>query len=531
MDDTAVALDRHRQLVTALSHRLGQTSVLVQTHISTLLLAGEFAYKLRKPLTLDFLDFSTPELRRADCEAELRLNRRTAPQLYLDVLPVLGPLAQARFGRAEEVGGGEIIDWALRMQRFDNAGLLDRMANAGTLTPQHIDALAQRVAAFHAALPASPAGHGDPQQLLRRALENFDALDAAAAGTPHRARLRHLRAWTNAEFGRVAPTLAQRRAQGLVREGHGDLHLGNIVLIDGEPLPFDCIEFNAELRHLDVMGDAAFTFMDLVRHGLPGHAWRFINGYVEHGGDAQGVMVLPFWAVYRAMVRAKVAMLRAAQATGGSETQAQALQALQRDLRLAELLSALGQAKPWLVVTSGLSGSGKSTLALALAESLGAIRLRSDVERKRLHGLLPSDRPPPQQAQALYGAPATQRTYARLQTLAGCLLRAGRPVIVDSAALRRHERDALRDLAHASGARFALVVCEAPEAVLRERVARRLAESNDASDATLAVLARQLSLREPVTTDEHAIVLDTRAAPAALTDQLLRQLAVASQPQ
>ena len=206
------------------------------------------------------------------------------------MLPVLGPAEHARIGRADEADGPDpAIDWLLRMRRFDNEGLLDRLAARGALTDAQIDALAQRIAAFHDALPASPAAYGDPEAVLAWARANFDALGSDAS--PSLARL---------DRTRVRPhraALALRRAQGFVREGHGDLHLGNIVMVDGEPLPFDGIEFNAALRHTDTMADVAFTFMDLWRHGLPRQAWRFVSGYAEHTGDYGGLALLPFFAV------------------------------------------------------------------------------------------------------------------------------------------------------------------------------------------------------------------------------------------
>lgn len=499
----------------ALQRGLGADTERIETHISTLLLAGDFAYKLRKPLALGFLDFSTAERRRVDCEEELRLNRRTAPQLYLDVRPVFGPAAQARIGSAGE--GGEPIDWLLRMRRFDNDGLLDRLAARGELSKAHVDALAARVATFHDALPASPAAYGDPQAVLGWARANFEALGSEAPAA--------LREWTEREFARIAPLLELRRAQGFVREGHGDLHLGNIVLVDGEPLPFDGIEFNAALRHTDTMADIAFAFMDLWRHGLPRLAWRFASGYAEHTGDYGGLASLPFFAVYRAMVRAQVASLRAAQA-GSEAALVQARAALLRDLRVAWALSRLRQACPLLVLTSGLSGSGKSTVALALLQPLGAVRLRSDVERKRLAGVAATARPTAEQARRLYSLAMNTRTYARLQTLARELLRAGLHVVVDAAALRRHEREGLRALARAEGARFALVECDAPQAVLRERIARRLAANHDASDATLDVLDFQLSVREPVGADEAAQRLSTDCDAVSL-EQRCETLAAA----
>jgi uncharacterized protein len=490
---------------------------LVQTHISSVLLAGEFAYKLRKPLRLPFLDFSTAALRRHDCEEELRLNRRTAPALYLDVLPVTGTVDAPLIG-----GSGEVIDWLLRMRRFDDSQQLDHLADDGRLNAAIIDALAQRVASFHAALPPSPAAWGAAGKVRDWAIENIDAIDKQLQDGPasalQRTRLVALRRWTEQHFERLAPVLESRRAAGFVREGHGDLHLGNIVRVDGEPLPFDGIEFNPALRHTDLIADMAFTFMDLQRHGQPGLAWRFVCGWADGTGDHAGLVLLPFFAVYRAMVRAKVALLR------GAQGDVQAGAAFERDLSLAEALAAPRIAPPRLLLTSGLSGSGKSTLALALVETVGAVRLRSDVERKRLHGLAPSDRPDTATAALLYGAEATRRTFDHLATLAATLLRGGLDVVVDAAFLRRAERDRFRALAADCGAGFVLLECTAPEPVLHERLARRQQAGLDASDADGAVLTLQLSHREPVAAEEDALVIQTDLPTGELA-QVARRLA------
>ncbi|WP_395694179.1 AAA family ATPase [Piscinibacter sp.] len=497
--DRELTLAQHRTLVAALQAALGADTERIETHISTLLLAGEFAYKLRKPIALPFLDFTTLAARAHDCEEELRLNRRTAPQLYLDVRPVRGTLAQPRIGEPDEANGA--IDWLLRMRRFDNELLLDRLAARGALGEADVDALARRVADFHAALPASPAAFGDPAGVLAWARANFAALGEVATADLHD--------WSEREFERIAPRLALRRAQGRVREGHGDLHLGNIVKLDGEPLPFDAIEFNPALRHGDTMSDAAFVFMDLWRHGLRALAWRFASAYAERGGDHEGLALLPFFAVYRALVRAQVAALRHDTA------------ALARDLRTARELTQLCRPRPLLLLTVGLSGSGKSTVALELLQALGAVRVRSDVERKRLAGLAATARPSAQQTAQLYGPAMTQRTYARLNALAATLLQAGLNVIVDAAALRRHERDALRALAAECDADFRLIECVAPEAVLRARIARRQAEDHDASDADQEVLSLQLRICEIPASEEAALRLDTDADPAVVRRRCL----------
>ncbi len=502
------ALARHAQLVNALMSGDAIATPpaersLIETHISSLVLAGSYVYKLRKPLKLDFLDFSTPALRRTDCLEELRLNRRTAPQIYLDVLPIIGTPETPHIGTACDAA--QAFDWVLRMRRFEQSALLDAMAREGRLTEAHIDALAGRVAAFHGALPPAPPEHGRPAAVRNWALANLDDLRVAAASPVQTARIAALRTWTDRECTRLTPLMRHRQAHGFVRECHGDLHLRNIALIDGVPLPFDGIAFNAELRHIDVASDIAFTFMDLLRHGLPALAWRFASAWAEHSGDYAGLALLRFYAVYRALVRARVALLRAEQSGDG----AQAFAAAERDLALAESIAAPAAAAPLLVLACGVSGSGKSTVARLLAQHAGAVRVRSDVERKRLYALAHDSRPAPGELATLYDPEATRRTYAKLSELAHDLLVACISTVVDAVALRRSERDALRHLAAECGARFVLLECGAPEAVLRERITRRLSEAKDASDADLSVLELQLRVREPIAPEEAAIMFDT----------------------
>ena len=509
--DPTSALAAHQRLVMALLRSPALpgepgTRRLVQTHISSLLLAGDRVYKLRKPLALPVLDFSPAELRRIDCEHELALNRRTAPSLYLGVQPVTGSIDAPVLGPG--AAASEPIDWVLVMRRFDDAGLLGRMAHEGRLGPATVDALAQAVAAFHASLPRSPPSFGEPAFVRARALENLDALGSSTALASEQARVQRLRAWTEAAFEHHAARLAARREQGFVREGHGDLHLDNIVLLDGEPRPFDAIEFNDSLRHTDIVADMAFTFMDLWRQGLPRLAWRLASRWAEGTGDAAGLALLRFFGTYRALVRAKVALLRHEQGDPGAVT------AALRDLQVAEAVAGVAPPAPpaRLVMTCGLSGSGKSTVALELAQALGAIRLRSDVERKRLHGLAPLARPTAAEARRLYDRPATRLTFDHLASLSRGLLAEGLTVVVDAAFLRREERDRFRAMAAALGVPALVVECRAPAEVLRQRLVARALSGQDPSDADVAVLERQLGLQQPPGADEPTLVIDTADA-------------------
>jgi predicted kinase len=313
--------------------------------------------------------------------------------------------------------------------------------------------------------------------------------------------------------------------RGRVRECHGDLHLGNLVLLAGEPLPFDAIEFNDELRWIDVVSDLAFVFMDLLAHGLPRLAWRLLGRWLQGSGDWDGLALLRYHAAYRALVRAQVAALREQQ--GGRAAAGAQHEVLAGHLRLAQHLLAPGPAL--VVVMSGLSGSGKSVVAQSLAEHLGGVCVRSDVERKRLFGL-PATVRAPEAVTWLYDESATRRTYGRLHDVVRICADAGVPLVVDAASLRRQERRALRELATSLHARFRLVVCEVPLPLLRRRLAERSAHGTDPSDADAAVLEQQLHWREPIAADEQSAttVVDTDVGldrlDAACGDLALRML-------
>ncbi|UCE30741.1 MAG: AAA family ATPase [Burkholderiales bacterium] len=497
---------------------------LVETHISWVLLAGAFAYKLKKPVDFGFLDFSTLEARRHFCVEEIRLNRRLAPQLYLDVVPIAGPARAPRVG-----GAGEPIEYAVRMRRFRRENELDALAGRGELRPEHIDVLATRVADFHAQAETAPATGpwGTPEAVLAPCSANFEQLARQPLPEPQRARLERLQRWTLAEHARLRPLIASRLAQGRVRECHGDLHLANIVLLAGEPVVFDALEFNPALRWIDVVSEIAFTVMDLEHRGRHDLAQRFLDDYLAASGDYAGLALLPFYLVYRALVRTKVAALRAGQPEGEhGQAHARAdAREIETHLALAERFAA---PRPrCLVTTHGVSGSGKSFTARLLLQAGPWIRLRSDIERKRLAGLAPLADSRSGAAAGLYTASMTERTYARLLELARQVLTAGFPVIVDAAFLRAEQRRPFAELARSCGLAWVLLALDAPEATLRARVERRRASGSDPSEATLPVLERQLAGAEPPAGEElaHTVAVDTRDAsgPQRLEQELARR--------
>lgn len=503
------AVRSHTALVAALRdpavypHRVDAVEV-IETHISTVLLAGEYAYKLKKPVDLGFVDFSLLAQRRHFCEEEIRLNRRTAPTLYLDVVPI----ARSRTGASLRIGGdGTVIDYAVRMRRFACDARLDQMAQLGTMDAPLIDQLAKVIAAFHMRCDPAPSDRtfGAPNEIRRWTMDNLRELQRLTPSSSERQRIEHVARWTEGEFARRAPVFAERRAAGFVRECHGDLHLGNLVLIEGQPALFDCIEFNPQLRFIDVMSDVGFTWMDLIDHGLPRLAWRLLNGYLEATGDYAGLSTLRFYAVYRALVRAKVALIRGGQPGTPSAEREIDEHACARYLSVAENLTQ--EPRRRMVLTSGVTGSGKTTVSQHLLELLGAVRVRSDVERKRLAGVAATDHGLIGIDSGLYDAATKRHTHEQLTRAATLIIDAGFPAIVDATFLRRADRAMFRELAERLGARPTIVFCEAADETLRARVAARIARGTDASDATLEVLAHQLGLFEAPAGDEKALVL------------------------
>ncbi len=465
---------------------------LIETHISWVLVTDELAYKLKKPLNLGFLDFSTLAQRRFYCEEEVRLNRRLAPELYLDVVPITGPAQAPRIG-----GVGRVLEWAVRMRAFPAGATLDQESH---LTGTQIDAIADTVARFHAGIDRAPADspYGSPEAVLSPVRQNFLQMRALNPDAQAHDLLDRLEAWSEAAASGLTEHFSARKAGGWVRECHGDLHLANIAWVDGRPLIFDCIEFNLALRFIDVVSEVAFLTMDLESRARSDLAWRFLNRWLEHTGDYAGLAALPFYQVYRAMVRAKVNAIRAGQGDAAAAAAALA------HLRLAERLS--HPRRPALLLMHGVSGSGKTHLAQRLLETLGAIRLRSDVERKRLFGLGPLQESS-QIPGGIYTEAASRRTFERLAELAGLLLRQGHLVILDATFLRRAHRQPMIHVAEAAGVPWRIVSLHTPHELLVKRVQQRLQARDDASEATVAVLERQLAEQEPLDAQEHGFTL------------------------
>jgi len=460
----------------------------------------DYAYKIEKPLDLGFLDYRTLAKRRHYCEEELRLNRPWAPDIYLDVVAV------TRTADGVTVGGdGTPLEYAVRMQRFDQARRLDNELAAGRLTADDMRAFAGTLAARHREARRTPAA--DRARIVRRAIElvreNFPPLERAVPGP----LLDELRQWTTRELRALGGTFRRRFDDGWFRECHGDLHLGNLVRLPGGITAFDCIEFNDELRNTDVVADVAFLVMDLVSRRRRDLAAHFLNRYLEHTGDYAGMRLLNLYFTYRCLVRAKVAVIRSGERRTAAERTAD-LDEAGRYLRLAR--ERVAPRVVTLIAMHGLSGSGKTWVSERLMACLPAIRIRSDIERKRLFGVAETASSESGIAAGIYASRASARTYARLHSLAECLLAAGHNVILDAAYLRRGERSAAAAAAARAGAAFLVVTVCAREAVLRQRICERQ-QLAGASEADLQVLDYQLRNAEPLTPAERAFTVACRS--------------------
>ena len=485
-----------------------------ETAISWVVLTGPYAYKIKKPLRLDFIDASTLERRRFLCEEELRLNRRFAPDLYEAVVPI-----GERDGHPEVESTRPPVEYAVRMRQFEGAQELAAQLSAGRVSSADMSAFGARLADWHAAAPvAQDPAYGEESLVRAQVLANFTALRPRLADAQAQ-RLQRLQDWAQAQLLSLAPLLVQRRIAGYVRECHGDLHAGNIVRWQGQWLAFDCLEFEPRLRWIDVFSDVSFLFMDLTSRGHADLAHAFLSGYCERGGDYQGLQLLRLYAVYRALVRAKVDALAVpepvvdfapdravsaerapAEAAPSGAAPPGAAPAGQARSRLHARLQAAGQLalahQPALLLMHGVTGSGKSWLSEQLIGALGAVRVRSDLERRRLLG------------SGAYTEAATDATYERLQACARSALLGGWRVIVDATLLQRARRLPFRQLARECACPVLLLACQAPEAVLQARVAQRTRTGTDPSEATAAVLARQLASREPFDDEERGEMID-----------------------
>jgi aminoglycoside phosphotransferase family enzyme/predicted kinase len=454
---------------------------LIETHASIVFLAAARAWKLKRAVRYDYLDFSTVEQRKKMCEAEVRINRRAAPQLYRGVVAI----TRERDGSLALGGSGAPVDWVIEMVRFDQTGLFDRLAARGALDLDLMPSLATAIARFHAtAEPRSD--HGGAAGMRWVVDGNAAGFAEQGAGSLDPAACAGLTRTMREDIDRLSQVLDRRRAGGFVRQCHGDLHLRNIVLLDGRPTLFDAIEFNDEIACTDVLYDLAFLLMDLWRRQLPRHANAVWNAYLTQTSDMEGLPLLPLFLSCRAAVRAKTSVTAAN--LQGDQSRQRELQTIAVDyLTMAQRL--LRPTPGCLIAIGGFSGSGKSTLANALAPVIGAVPgavvIRSDQIRKQLCGVDPLRRLGPDG----YTADVTRRVYDVLAHRAAQVIQAGAAAVVDAVFAHGADREAIERVAAEAQLPFVGVWLDAPETVLIERIEQRRA---DVSDADAAVIKRQL---------------------------------------
>lgn len=473
---------------------------LIETHISWLLLTGQYAYKIKKPVNFGFLDFSTLEKRRFCCHEELRLNRRLAADLYLEVVPITGTPEQPQLG-----GTGIAIEYAVKMTRFPSGQLLSEYARLGQLNATEIDQLADSVSGFHQTIERTDENspYGDSINIKHWFDENFEHIRPLLFDDAQKQQLQHIKQWADSEGPHLTDLMQRRKLHGYVRECHGDLHLGNMTVINGKIILFDCIEFNPMLRWVDVISEVAFLFIDLLHFGYDRYAYRFLNRYLQHTGDYQGLALLRYYLVYRALVRAKVSLLRMAQQQGNDNAAKQALDEYATFADLAERFTR--HCRPVLFITHGYSGSGKSTIASQLAEKIGAFQIRSDIERKRLFGYQALMQTGSDIDDGLYTQEASLQTYQHLKELAKTVLEAGFPAIIDAAFLKSEQRNLFQQLADDCGVSFHIITFQASDQELCRRIRQR---QNDASEATVSVLRHQQQSAQPLSEQEQPAVIE-----------------------
>jgi len=487
---------------------------LMETHISWVLLTGDYVYKIKKPVNFGFLDYSNLEQRAHFCAEEVRLNRRLAPNLYLDVVPVRGSAEAPTL-----TGDGPIIEYLVKTRQFRQPDLLGNMQREGRLENRHIDELAGTLARFHGQI--AHAGielpYGNPDQVHAPVAQNFDQIRPFLDDPKDLAQLEQLEQWANTTYQRLIPQLAERKAAGLVRECHGDTYLDNVTLVDGQVTLFDCIEFNEAFRWTDVMSDVGFMAMDLEDRGLTGMALRFVSGYLEQTGDYEGLAVLNYYKAYRAMVRAKVALF-GLQDNSSAEERAQVMQRYRSYADLAERYTEVPAR--FGILMFGLSGTGKSTLAHNLVSEVGAIRVRSDMERKRLFGSADN------QAldSGLYAPERSVKTYDRLAALAELILANGYAVIVDATHLKHAQRQQMRDAIEEQCAPCLILHCDVPLPTVEQWIEQRRREGADPSDADMQVVQQQRQHLEPLTEQEQQISVQVDTSSTSSMQALLEQL-------
>ena len=476
---------------------------LIETHISWVILTGDFVYKIKKPINLGFVDFSTLNKRKFYCEEELRLNRRLAPNIYIDVIPITGSEENPTL-----MGNENVFEYTVKMQQFSQDMQLDHVLVRNELRKDMVDSFAILIAEFHQYIETAnlASEFGKPEQVYQPAKENFIQIREHISEKSKVELLSKIEQWTENTFNETKNIFDQRKGKGFIRECHGDLHLRNLAWHENKPLAFDCLEFNENFRWIDIISEIAFLIMDLDVHHQPELAQHFLNKYLELTGDYQGSSVLRFYLVYRVMVRAKVDAIRAAQAGISQQESEEANAEIANYLQLA--LTYTQHIKPFIIITHGMSASGKSTITQSLLEKIGAIRIRADVERKRLFNINPEQNSSSNIQQGIYSKQATDQTYQKLLDLTECVIDAGYPVIVDATFSTLKQRTLFKKFAEQKNVHFIILNFIASEETLKQRIRNR---KNDVSDADITVLENQILNWQPMEQNEgdYAVSINT----------------------
>jgi aminoglycoside phosphotransferase family enzyme/predicted kinase len=484
----------------AFTHPVNHVS-LIETHISWVLLAGEYAYKIKKPLDLGFLDFTDLSQRHACCEDEIRLNKPWAPEIYMDVVPIALNKGKPVIGAS-----GMAVEYAVRMRRFGQSQRLDLQLEIGEVSADDMQELAEKIAERHT--QAEQTDRSKREHAVQRAIdlmrENFEPLEDSIDAS----LLQNLRDWTDTQLKELKGTIRHRFDDGYFRECHGDLHLGNLVRLEDGITAFDCIEFNEDLRSIDVIADIAFLVMDLVANHRIDLAIHFLNRYLECTGDYDGMRVFNLYFAYRCLVRAKIAVIRSSERQDPDDAQAD-LNEAHDYCKMARQQSTV--ATSLLVAMYGFSGSGKTWVASRLMSALPAIRVRSDLERKRLFGLEETADSHSGLATGIYSDAASENVYEKLGEIAEALLSSGHNVILDASFIKYGEREVARNVAERTGSDFVLLQVVAGEAVLRNRIRAREELHEDASEADTQVLALQSKHFESLRPEEKELTVTCRS--------------------
>lgn len=471
---------------------------VVETHISWVVLTGEFAYKIKKPVKFSFLDFSTLEKRRLFCEEEVRLNRRLAPTVYLGVVPLSGSPS------APQVGGpGRVFEYAVHMRQFDSSQEFPALLKRGEIDVRLLSDLAETLARFHGdiAVAGLETSYGSPDLIWKPVAECLGEISREWLPASLADGYENLRRWCHREWMRLQPQFLKRKEEGYIRECHGDLHMSNIAVAQGEVCIFDALEFEPRLRWIDVISEVAFLVMDFEVRGRSDLAYDFVNRYLEKTGDYESMNIFRFYEVYRALVRAKVAGIRLSQISSTHSDWAAYFDEWVGYLKLAIRVSQERNAA--IILTHGVSGTGKTTVSSRILQALYAIRIRSDVERKRMVTSLRGTH----KTSDSYSLAMTQATYERLADLTESLVSAGFHVIVDATFLRQADRQMFAKMASGRQIPFYIVDVTAPESVRSRRIEQRRQAGRDASEATISVMHQQVEQDEPFGNDERPVVI------------------------